>query len=276
MTSRAAEPTAHATRPPGFRGAGVIGYEPEPSEDFGLPDLDTIADELYEARESAIEAREPFTFRDEADQTARAAVYGDMDDLSWFRRKQERREQQDRDFWENTAPTAPLASADLAALFDYDADFDCDEDDLDDDSPVDPALEAIGRALYEKNPDFWRRLRRFGRRGIPTSLVAEANDLLFPSGWDRPRDEKGLASVPASRRRLPCQALMGRRRESSTSPRRAAKRGASRAGPDDDGESEPAGASPGARRRTHTTGAAARRIAGRTEANRADGAGARP
>ena len=253
----------------------MIDYEPESPEGWEPPDFDTIADELYEARESALEAREPFTFRDEADQTARAVVYGDMDDLSWFRRLQERREQQDRDFWENTAPTAPLASADLAALFDYDADFDCNEDDFDDDSPVDPGLEAIGRALYEKNPDFWRRLRRFGRRGIPTSLVIEANELLFPSGWERPRDHKRLASAPAPSRRLRCQALMGRGRESGGSTRRAAKRGATRAGPDDDGESEPAGALPGAGRRTHTTGNAAPRLAGRGGSKRTSRAGGR-
>ena len=254
----------------------MTDYDPEPPEDFEPPDFDAIADELDEALERARDAREPFTHRDEGEWAARAAFLGDLDDLSALRAMRTLREQSDRAFWEDTPWSAPLAAADLAAIRDHDAHFDFDHDDLDaDEPPVDRALEAIGRALYEKNPDFWRRLRRFGWRGIPTSLVIEANELLFPSGWERPRDQKRLASAPAPSRRLRCQALMGRGRESGGSTRRAAKRGATRAGPDDDGESEPAGALPGAGRRTHTTGNAAPRLTGRGGSKRTSRAGGR-
>lgn len=236
-------------------------YCPEPPEDFEPPDFDELGYELDKALELARAAREPFTFRDEDDWKTRAAFYGDLDDLRAIGRMREVRERRDRDFWEETPRTAPLAAADLAALRDHDAQWDCDGEDLNaDDLREDRTLEAIGRALYEKNPNFWRRLRRLGQRGIPASLVAEANESLFPSGWERPKDERPV-SAPARRQRVPCQ-IFGYRRESSGSNRRAAKRGATRAGPDDDGDPEPAGASPGAGRQPETTG----RAPGRTRA----------
>ncbi len=234
-----------------------LAYCPEPPEDFEPPDLDQLDYGFHREHERSLEAREPFTFRDEDHWKTCAVVYGDVGDLAAISQTEALRKQSDREFWQKRPLTAPLAAADLAALRDHDAQFDRDREDIDaDDPPDDQALEAIGRALYEKNLDFWRRLRRFGCRGIPASLVVEANELLFPSGWERPTDQKSVLALPARRRRELCQVLGGRRREARPSSRRAAKRGATRAGPDGDGDPEPASAFPGPRRQEGTTGAA--------------------
>lgn len=203
--------------------------------------------DAYQEEERFAEAREPFTWRDEGTVFARAAVYGDREDVEdadaarWrYRWHQER----DREFWRGREYLSqPLTSDVLRALVAHDAQWDrrrptdldfCELSDGHDEDDLYPAdnhqvLEALGRRLYEKDPTIWRELRRFG----PTDkLLARANALLT-----RPQRTEGTVSA------RPTTCSPARVRQSNGRPRerrdRARRRATARAGPDD-GPSEPA------------------------------------
>src|SRR5829696_7489282 len=174
-------------RGPSVRSGGSVAE----AQESALPlseflDSDAMALSLEEARDDCLESREPFTFHDEVDWKVHVRFEGDdLYSAADIDEQERRREERDREFWERTPLQARLTARDLAAIHDHDARFDCpaweeDEDDL----PSEPALEAVGRTLWQTDAAFWVRLRKLGRRGIPHSLIAEANELLFPGTGD--------------------------------------------------------------------------------------------
>lgn len=172
--------------------------ETTPTDDLDVEAYEEVYDfdpsVAYEALEEFCADREPFTFEDEDYRQTSAAFDGDIGECALWGRSDRRKQELDEEFWTANGVTR-LARADLQALRDLDASFNCSMDDADEDFLESVAwgefqrLGAIGRRLYKLDPTFWRQLRLLG--ATPT-LLRVANGLLFPAMVERSSSHHAL------------------------------------------------------------------------------------